>query len=316
MPNNASPIERSAILLFGMEHRLLALGPGQSISFLDVLTAAEFGMYDEAIREVQRFHADDQMFDIFEANVEGVFEFCRQTVAAFAADKAMTAERMYRIATEANRHLLNVLTSLRTFLDHAETRLKRTYGKGSAEVAEFKRATSQEYDRRFAYRFLYRLRNYAQHCGLPVGRFSLGSEVLESAGEEPDPPTRETLAIYFAREQLLTDFDDWGNQVEQELRAGPRSIEITRLLRILDGSVKSIHTLLRKMSARRARPHARKLRSLVRRVERGRPGVQAALGHIIGEATPSRLRFRIRRLPFESIGELLDSNHLRKRARC
>jgi hypothetical protein len=288
------------------------LGPGQAVTVLEELTASEVKAFEEAMREVQSFRRDDQLFDIFKWNVEAVFAFCDQTVEAFKTDKAMSGRRMHEIGTQANRHLLNVLTSLRTFLDHTETRLKRTYGKASAEVETFKRATSREYDRRFAYRFLYRLRNYAQHCGLPVGKFSLGSEAMGTVGPGPDPPTRESLAIFFARDHLLTDFDDWGAKVGEELRDGPPRIEVTRLLRILNRSVTTIQSLLHKMTAQRARPHARRLRAFIERVRRQHPASRASVGGFIGEVTPSRLRIRFRHIPTDLMAELLPNDRYLK----
>lgn len=62
---------------------------------------------------------------------------------------------------QINRHLLNLLTVLRTFLDHSESELKRRYGRASDKVAWFKHICFTEYDNHFASRFLYKLRN---HC--------------------------------------------------------------------------------------------------------------------------------------------------------
>jgi hypothetical protein len=112
-----------------------------------------------------------------------------------------------------NRQIMNYLFSVRTFLDHTEFKLKNTYGDEGAKFLSFKRATSLEYDCNFSYRFLYRLRNYSQHCGLPLGGLSLDSK------EEPPFSGNiiNNLSIRFSRESLLK-YDGWGKQVKEEIK--------------------------------------------------------------------------------------------------
>jgi hypothetical protein len=62
-----------------------------------------------------------------------------------------------------NRLVLNFLSAIRTFLDHAETYIKRTYGKESDQLKIFNNFRRSCYDTYFSYRFLYKLRNYSQH---------------------------------------------------------------------------------------------------------------------------------------------------------
>src|SRR6476646_1442100 len=64
---------------------------------------------------------------------------------------------------------VNWLSAMRMFLDHQETDLTRRFGKLSPEFVAFKTATSAAYDSEVGYRFAYQLRNYVQHCGLPLG---------------------------------------------------------------------------------------------------------------------------------------------------
>jgi len=73
------------------------------------------------------------------------------------------------VHTSLNRRLSNLLSSIRLFLDHSEFAFKRKYGKKSEEVEAFKKYASEKYDSSFSYRFVYKLRNYVQHCGIPIG---------------------------------------------------------------------------------------------------------------------------------------------------
>lgn len=62
----------------------------------------------------------------------------------------------------------NFLSAASAFRDRAASRLSRQFGSVSAETQALKAATSRLFDRSFAYRALYALRNYAQHHEVPV----------------------------------------------------------------------------------------------------------------------------------------------------
>ena len=120
---------------------------------------------------------------------------------------------MRRAVIDANRRILNFLYSFRTFLDHWETKLKRRYGKDSEQVRRFKAACSDAYDSCFSYRFIYKLRNYAQHYEMPLGNLSLSQRTNQDLGKKDCE-----IALYFSRESLLTDPSfDWGSPLRGEL---------------------------------------------------------------------------------------------------
>jgi hypothetical protein len=108
-----------------------------------------------------------------------------------------------------NRHLLNYLFSFRTYIDHLETFIKREYGKQSNEVKEFKALTANIHDKNLAYRFFYNLRNYSQHCGLPIDIFEIQPSISDNIYSVK-------LKIEFDGKKLLENFDDW-RFVEKDL---------------------------------------------------------------------------------------------------
>ena len=113
---------------------------------------------------------------------------------------------------EVNINLLNLMMSARTSLDHMETFIKREYGKDSEEINLFKKLTRDEFDNRFSYKFMYKLRNYVQHCGMPPLSYSK-TKVLEV--EAP----YAAITLEFDRDALLSSFDSWGAIVKPELEA-------------------------------------------------------------------------------------------------
>ena len=116
------------------------------------------------------------------------------------------------IQLELNRRLLNYLSSVRTYLDHSETFLKRLFGKESEQVKLFKTICSGFYDTFFSYRFFYKLRNYAQHCGLPI------SNIRTSIESQPElDATKITMHLKFDKQKLLDGFD-WDQKTRNDLK--------------------------------------------------------------------------------------------------
>lgn len=107
------------------------------------------------------------------------------------------------------RILLNLLNSIRLFDDHNRTRIVRIYGDPSVELDAYLAARSSIYDQFYSYRFMFELRNFAQHCG----------EVPVHAEVHLDM-TASTLNLYFDRDELLSEFDNW-KQVKRDLKTGP-----------------------------------------------------------------------------------------------
>jgi hypothetical protein len=125
---------------------------------------------------------------------------------------------------DLNRLILNLLSSIRTYLDHTETRLKREYGVTSDEWLLFKQKTSHAYDKYFEYRFLYKLRNYSQHCGLPAG----SAEV--TSFQDENLIWRDKMNVLFIRDKLISQYDGWTNLVETDLRTMPEKFDVLPLV--------------------------------------------------------------------------------------
>lgn len=113
---------------------------------------------------------------------------------------------------EVNINLLNLMMSARTFLDHMETFTKREYGKESEHVELFKKLTAEEFDSRFSYKFMYKLRNYVQHCGMPPLSYS------KSRNFDKYTPCAG-ITLMFDRDALISGFDGWGSIVKPQLES-------------------------------------------------------------------------------------------------
>lgn len=131
---------------------------------------------------------------------------------------------------EININLLNLMMAVRTFLDHMETFIKREFGKESEEIRLFDSLKSEEFDTKFSYKFMYKLRNYVQHCGMPPLSYS---KIKTFDAEQPFA----TLTLEFDRDALLASFDGWGAIVKPELQAQENKFSA---FNIIEEFVKSI----------------------------------------------------------------------------
>jgi hypothetical protein len=71
---------------------------------------------------------------------------------------------------QVNRRLANLLSSCRLYIDQVKHDLSTLYGRDSTQLEELLAALSGEYDTSLGYRAMEALRNFVQHCALPVHR--------------------------------------------------------------------------------------------------------------------------------------------------
>lgn len=90
-----------------------------------------------------------------------------------------------------------------------------------------------EYDENFSYRFLYKLRNYAQHCGMSAGNINI-EENQES----------QFLSVQFDRNTLLNNYDSWGKLLKKELEELPPYIKVNQHINQLMQSINRINNTL------------------------------------------------------------------------
>jgi hypothetical protein len=195
---------------------------GKGITGIRTLGDREYEEYTNAVSCLNQFSSDQQLYVITLLNYDDFFEALKNYDESYAKDPRIINYLMLeKMALNVNRLIINYLSSSRTFLDHTEFKLKRVYGEQSQRYIIFKAATALEYDTNFSYRFFYKLRNYTQHCGMPLGGIKFNSK------EEPEFSGNiiNTLSIYFAKDRLL-EFNKWGTPVEDEINKLPNEFDI------------------------------------------------------------------------------------------
>ncbi|MEV8530826.1 hypothetical protein [Streptomyces sp. NPDC051211] len=128
------------------------------------------------------------------------------------------------------------LSAFRAFVDHTCKWLSGRYG--NVVLSEFNAKLSREYDSEFAYRFMYKLRNYSQHCGLPP----ISGRVRRWI--DPGGVKRQEVSVTFDARELLSKYDSWGQPVKAELQRIGGQFSVAEIAARLMSSCSIVHAEL------------------------------------------------------------------------
>jgi hypothetical protein len=202
---------------------------GNEFVFIENLSQEKYNDIKNANENVGQIRDHRYLFKIVEENYLALNNFVNDALEKLIEDfdtitDSSTVHRN-NIYLNFNRHLLNYLSSLRTFIDHAKTNFSKRYGSNSLELEKLNSILNTNYENSFAYRFLYKLRNYSQHCGLPV------EDIYFSF--ENDINTKKTsgdLELNFNRDLLLHKYDSWG-KVKKDLTETSNLFKVIPLIK-------------------------------------------------------------------------------------
>lgn len=186
-----------------IENLFLAKMSGSTLSAIGPVSPDQYTEYSTHKDTVLAFMKDLELIRCVWDNYSDFANHLHDTAQGQAESGHMINPYFHSsIEKHLNRLILNLLASVRTFLDHTLSSLSRDYGKDSPQLNYYHEVTREEFDKNFAYRFMYKLRNYSQHCGMPPINFSMTrSRDIDS----------ETIGIelLFDREELLRSYDSW-----------------------------------------------------------------------------------------------------------
>jgi hypothetical protein len=211
-----------------------------NINGVKELTAEEFEKHLGTINKLFKESLNESLYKIVELN----YEELKGRKEKYISDYPHSLIDMYAfqdVFIDLNRQVLNLLSSMRTYLDHTETRLKREFGDKSDEVSEFKKLTGEAFDSSFSYSFLEKLRNYAQHCGLPAGQIQVVSK-----GDEEDK-TVNTMTLILERDDLLKNFVWTPKKVKENLLKQDETFD---LFPLVDEKIETLRNINSKISGK------------------------------------------------------------------
>lgn len=158
---------------------------------------------DDEVARLAAAHAElnawvtESPFSRLNVAYSGFFEAMRATAHHASINGRMDGR-------ELKSALDNWLTNFRAFDDKTSHLLSSTYGKESNEFKAWKSSLSVEFDSNFAYRFICKLRNYAQHVNESIQHAGFNSSL------GADGATEIALMIEFDPDALLDRYADWG----------------------------------------------------------------------------------------------------------
>jgi len=208
------------------------------IEFLDFLTTTQFQEFKNAISEIEELNNIRRLHDFVIINDNEINTLLNSTLQELVS-KSVSFNGVKRADCDktflnSNRLLLNYLSSIIIFIKHCETHLNRKFGDNSEIFLEFKKMLASFYDNSFAYRFLYHLRNYSQHCGLPLDSIQFTSEF-----DRENNRIKGTLKITFNRDKLLANYKKW-KTVKEDLEKMDTEFDVTPLLFEMTHNIKEI----------------------------------------------------------------------------
>ena len=199
----------------------------EQINNSKIISPEIYAQYHDSVVELENFYKINKLFEIVLKNFEEFNSFFRESVNHLA-QKMTTPIGVERkdgddILININRYVLNYLSSIRTFLDHSETTINRKFGADSEQFKEFKITLSSYFDNSFAYRFLYKLRDYTQHCDLPFENISLSFHFLGNN------QINIGIGVSLNAQRLLSNFDGWG-RVKKDLQTNSSTLDFNSLI--------------------------------------------------------------------------------------
>ena len=112
------------------------------------------------------------------------------------------------------------LAATRLYLESERDSIARRFGEESEQAARVTAATNRVFDANPAYRFLYNLRDYSQHCGAPLGGLTVASQ----------PDGSRSVDLYLSRSELLLAHFDWSRHAKTLLEEWDEQILLMPLI--------------------------------------------------------------------------------------
>lgn len=165
------------------------------------------------------------------------------------------------IRTLFARRLANLLNSAKSYIEISQQHLRLITSEGDL-VGCLKSGLSNSYDTHFTYRFMEALRNYTQHCGVPVSSMHMDMRrIQDDAGEH----LRYIAAASIEPKRLIAD-PKFKASVRREL-AGHTKLEVNYYARCYVEQLSETHIKVRNAAALGTEQHEALIRSAIDRLK-------------------------------------------------
>ena len=208
-----------------MFHYFVDLSNG-SFSFIEQLCDEKFDVISAHVERISAFKRDDARFNIIEHSYNDFID---------TASRIISGEKALATNGFLTSKLTGFLSCVRKYLDNWETYIKTDYGKQSTEAQLFSNETGSIYDSSPEYSFMYRLRNYDQHCEI----------VFSSFQESVNPDGTISRVILVNKDKLLNSpFNGWKQVNLDFIRTLDENFDILPIIKTYYECMKKLHSQL------------------------------------------------------------------------
>ena len=156
-----------------------------------------------------------------------------------------TRDRLGEGKHNVNRHLNNLLSSARLYIDQTAHALSKQFGQDSSQFERYIDVKKDEYGKSFSYRSLEALRGYMQHRGLPTHSVSFSSKRDES---DQDRIRNRHIVTFGLLPEVIREDGGFKSDVLKELEGHvdkKGQIELMPLIREYVSGIARIHKSVR-----------------------------------------------------------------------
>ncbi|WP_345991349.1 hypothetical protein AAEU33_05765 [Chryseobacterium sp. Chry.R1] len=146
------------------------------------------------------------------------------------------------------------------------------------------------FDNYFSYRFLSKLRNYTQHCGLSTGSINLTDNV-----------NGYKLKLSLLRDDLLGHFESWRLNVKPDLQNQDSQFDILPLLEEKTELLRDVNPKTNSLILRKLKYQGENLLKLIEEKQIKGKGIPCQL-RVFGDVDPPTMQ--IKRFPYEIITKI------------
>ena len=165
-------------------------------SSVDEPTWNEFRAFTLVVEHIRPFIIDYLALRADYEALAAVEDELSAELTSILAGGMISIQAGVEVNARAQQLVSNFLGACSAFRDRAASRLSQQFGSTATEAATLKTTVSRVFEKSFAYRLLYALRNYAQHHEMPV------SFVPINADRAQDGTMRARIAILLQLDAL------------------------------------------------------------------------------------------------------------------
>lgn len=179
----------------------------------------------------------EQRLDILLENYASLERYTLDLALRNAIFKGDSRNRLTEGRHNVNRHLSNLLSSAKLYIDQTAHALSEQFGRSSNHYQRYIESRNDEYDKSLAYRALEALRGYVQHRGLPTHSITFSWRRDET---NPDKVRNRHVVTFGLVPESIREDGGFKSSVLQELESSEKMKKVVELMPLIREYVSGI----------------------------------------------------------------------------